>query len=384
MTPEIEVLVLSAFLVFCRIGSCLMVLPGFSSMRIPAQIRLFVAVAIAFAVAPRLLPDIMPLVRGASDDMRIAMMFSELLNGLLIGLLGRVFMIALQFSGSVIANAIGMGQTLGVPIEGHEADPALVSLITLTATVLIFSLNLHAEIVQALLASYRAMPVELGFSIRSGSPRSSTISTRPSTSACGSRAPSSSMRDRQLRGGSCQQDDAADPDLLHLAALRSGGRPHSPRLLDRRLPDAVHRGLPQLGAERMSGQSRAARLARVRDVQEKMRQLEEWRLGELVREETRLLETERELLETLGSQSLMQGLFLEGKAAALRRNDVVLRETQAKEALAREKVRQAQATEKRIERAAGKAEASERAATERSELLLALEDHLAARAASFE
>ncbi|KQQ88232.1 hypothetical protein [Aureimonas sp. Leaf324] len=134
----------------------------------------------------------------------------------------------------------------------------------------------------------------------------------------------------------------------------------------------------------MSGQSRAARLARVRDVQEKMRQLEEWRLGELVREETRLLENERELLETLGSQSLMQGLFLEGKAAALRRNDVVLRETQAKEALAREKVRQAQATEKRIERAAEKAEATERAATERSELLLALEDHLAARAASFE
>ncbi|MBB3935551.1 hypothetical protein [Aureimonas phyllosphaerae] len=134
----------------------------------------------------------------------------------------------------------------------------------------------------------------------------------------------------------------------------------------------------------MSGQSRAARLARVRDVQEKMRQLEEWRLGELVREETRLRETERELLETLGSQSLMQGLFLEGKAAALRRNDVVLRETQAREAVAREKVQKAQATEKRLERAADKAEATERAATERSELLLALEDHLAARAASFE
>ncbi|WP_182084907.1 flagellar biosynthetic protein FliR [Aureimonas sp. ME7] len=168
MTPEAEILILSVFLVFCRIGACLMVLPGFSSLRIPSQIRLFVAVAIALAVSPRLLPDIMPLVRVASDDMRIAMMFGEILNGLLIGLLGRVFMIALQFSGGVIASAIGMGQSLGVPIEGHEADPALVSLITLTATVLIFSLNLHAEIVQALIASYRAMPVELGFSIRSG------------------------------------------------------------------------------------------------------------------------------------------------------------------------------------------------------------------------
>lgn len=134
----------------------------------------------------------------------------------------------------------------------------------------------------------------------------------------------------------------------------------------------------------MSGKSRAERLARVRDVQEKMRQLEEWRLGELVREETRLLENERELLETLGSQSLMHGLFLEGKAAALRRNDLALRETREREAVAREKVQKAQATEKRIESAADKAGASERAEVERADLLLALEDHLAARAASFE
>ncbi|MET0258617.1 MAG: flagellar biosynthetic protein FliR [Methylobacterium sp.] len=156
------------FLVFCRIGSCLMLLPGYSSVRIPAHIRLFVAFAVAIAVSPRLLPQITPLVAQAADDMRIAMMFGEILNGMLIGLLGRVFMIGLQFSGSIVANAIGMGQTLGVPIEGHEADPALVTLITLTATVMIFSLNLHAEIVQALISSYRAIPVELGFSIRSG------------------------------------------------------------------------------------------------------------------------------------------------------------------------------------------------------------------------
>ena len=138
MSADAQALIISLFLVFCRIGACLMVLPGYSSARIPAQIRLFVAVAVALAVAPRLLPQILPLVQGAGDDLRIAMTVGEILNGLLIGLLGRVFMLALQFSGSVVANAIGMGQTLGVPIEGHEADPALVSLITLTATVMIF------------------------------------------------------------------------------------------------------------------------------------------------------------------------------------------------------------------------------------------------------
>ncbi|KTR05129.1 flagellar biosynthesis protein FliR [Aureimonas ureilytica] len=168
MTADAQALIIALFLIFCRIGSCLMMLPGYSSARIPTHIRLFVAIAVALSVAPRLLPQVLPLVQMASDDMRIYMTVGEILNGLLIGLLGRVFMLALQFSGSVMANAIGMGQSLGVPLEGHEADPALVSLITLTATVMIFSLNLHAEIVNALVASYKAMPVELGFSIRSG------------------------------------------------------------------------------------------------------------------------------------------------------------------------------------------------------------------------
>ncbi len=168
MSADAQALVIAVFLIFCRIGSCLMVLPGYSSARIPQHIRLFVAIAVALAVSPRLLPQVLPLVQQASDDMRIAMTAGEILNGLLIGLLGRVFMLALQFSGSIVANAIGMGQSFGVPLEGHDADPALVSLVTLTATVMIFSLNLHAEIVNALVASYRAMPVELGFSIRSG------------------------------------------------------------------------------------------------------------------------------------------------------------------------------------------------------------------------
>lgn len=168
MTPETEATILAAFLVFCRIGACLMLLPGYSSVRIPSQVRLFIAIAVALAVSPRLMPQLVPLVRDAADDVRIAMMAGELFNGLLIGLLGRVFMIALQFSGSIVANAIGMGQTLGVPMEEQEAVPALVSLITLTATVMIFSLNLHAEIVNALIASYKAIPVEMGFSIRSG------------------------------------------------------------------------------------------------------------------------------------------------------------------------------------------------------------------------
>ncbi|MBB3951420.1 flagellar biosynthetic protein FliR [Aureimonas jatrophae] len=166
MTAETQATIIAAFLIFCRVGACLMLLPGYASVRIPAQVRLFIAIALSLAISPGLMPAIRPMVAGATDDMRIAMAMGELATGLLIGLLGRVFMAALQFAGSLVANAIGMGQTLGVPIEDHEAVPALVTLVTMTATVLIFSLNLHAEIVKALVASYGAMPVERGFGIR--------------------------------------------------------------------------------------------------------------------------------------------------------------------------------------------------------------------------
>lgn len=160
--------ILATFLVFCRVGSCLMLLPGYSNIRVPVQVRLFIAVALSLAVSPGLLPGITPVVAGAGDDMRLQMVVTEILNGLLIGVLGRVFMLALQFAGSFVANAIGMAQALGVPVDESEPLPAVVTLITLTATVMIFALNLHVEIVRALLGSYRAMPVADGFSVRGG------------------------------------------------------------------------------------------------------------------------------------------------------------------------------------------------------------------------
>ncbi|MCB8838126.1 flagellar biosynthetic protein FliR [Aurantimonas sp. VKM B-3413] len=166
MISDMPDVVLSLFVIFCRVGTCLLLLPGISSSRVPTQIRLFVALAISLALAPALLPTLEPLVSAGNDNTRLQLMATELLNGLFIGLLGRSFMIALQFGGHVVANSIGMGQALGVSIDDHEAAPAITSLITMTATTLIFVLNLHAEIARALVASYSAMPPALGFSAR--------------------------------------------------------------------------------------------------------------------------------------------------------------------------------------------------------------------------
>lgn len=44
--------VLIAFVLFCRIGGCLMLMPGFSSNRVPVNVRLFIAFSATLALTP--------------------------------------------------------------------------------------------------------------------------------------------------------------------------------------------------------------------------------------------------------------------------------------------------------------------------------------------
>jgi len=131
-----------------------MVMPGFSTQRIPMKIRLFIAIAISLALAPILLSMVEGRTLEATSAGLTRMIAAEVFKGITIGLMGQMFMLSLQFSASAIAMFVGMGTMPGTPIEGSVPVPALVSLLTLTATVLIFLTDLHLEVIRALLASY--------------------------------------------------------------------------------------------------------------------------------------------------------------------------------------------------------------------------------------
>jgi flagellar biosynthetic protein FliR len=155
VTPET---ILVVFLLFCRIGGCLMLMPGFASSRIPVQVRLFVAVAVTLALTPMLLATINAAVVSLEPAIVVRLIFSETFIGVLIGLIGRLFYMALQFMAVGAAQLAGFS-ALGTPIEDSEPVPALATFITLTATVLLFATDQHWEILRALLASYAVLPV---------------------------------------------------------------------------------------------------------------------------------------------------------------------------------------------------------------------------------
>ncbi|WP_082837218.1 flagellar biosynthesis protein FliR [Labrenzia sp. OB1] len=149
---------LAVFLLFCRIGACLMIIPGFGSNRIPVRVRLFVALAISLALSPLLVPA----VQAALPDEKLATVArfigAELLTGAFIGFLGRAFIAALETLTTLVSMAIGLSNMPGLPIEGVDALPPVANLFTVTATAMVFITNQHWEILRGLVASYEAIP----------------------------------------------------------------------------------------------------------------------------------------------------------------------------------------------------------------------------------
>lgn len=160
--------VLAVFAIFCRIGGCLMLMVGFSSPRVPVQMRLFLSLAVTLALSPLLIDQIKPFVTNASPAALLYLIGAETFTGSLFGLLGRIFFLALQFMVMAIASYIGFSALPGVPIDEAEPLPSIVSLITMGATVLFFVTDQHWEVLNVLVSSYSAWPVGSAFSVQGG------------------------------------------------------------------------------------------------------------------------------------------------------------------------------------------------------------------------
>jgi flagellar biosynthetic protein FliR len=157
-------LVFSVFLLFCRIGGCLMIAPGVSNTQIPMQVRLFVAIGATLALAPMLLAHV---VIGGDDPIGMAkLVVGEVLAGCLIGVLARLFFSSLETLAYAAATFLGLANPFGIEMQQAQALPPLATYLTLGATAMMFVADLHWQIVIALVDSYSIAPLGSAFDAR--------------------------------------------------------------------------------------------------------------------------------------------------------------------------------------------------------------------------
>jgi len=161
---------LAVFVLFCRIGGCLMLMPGVASAQIPMQIRALVAVAVTLSLTPLLL-DQAPLRALSSDPLpALRLIGLETAIGVTIGLLGRMLFLALETMAVGAATMLGLANPFGIEVEANQVMPPLANLIVLSATALIFITDADWEVLRGIVASYHVIPMgadfDPGYSLR--------------------------------------------------------------------------------------------------------------------------------------------------------------------------------------------------------------------------
>jgi flagellar biosynthetic protein FliR len=145
-----------AALIFLRVGSLVMLLPGISDTAVPPRVRLAFALILSLvlgAVANPYLPP-MPQTVGEMGGQ----VFKELFIGLGLGALLNMMMSALSVAGEImsIQTTLAFSQTAN-PTEAQPSS-SITSFLSVTAVALLFATNLDHLFIAAIARSYQLFP----------------------------------------------------------------------------------------------------------------------------------------------------------------------------------------------------------------------------------
>jgi flagellar biosynthetic protein FliR len=158
LTKEAQDFVFTAFLIFCRVGTCLVILPVFSSPRISAMTRVYFAAAVSLAMSPLIFDVLREAVQQRNDAERIGMVFSEVIIGGTIGALARFFFAAIDAAAQAISSLAGLTGIFNQEVASDETGTPLTSLLSMSAAMLILATDLHLQMFRGLMNTYNIFP----------------------------------------------------------------------------------------------------------------------------------------------------------------------------------------------------------------------------------
>lgn len=160
MTYSLDLLPQAAFsylLIFARVGTMMMLLPGLGDNGVPTRLRLVFALATSFVMYPSLVGEFGSVPQGLYAA--IYALFAEIMVGGFFGLSIRLIMSALQVAGAVIAMQSGLGFAQNVdPAQGIQSA-IFASFLSVLAVTLILVTDMHHLMIAGIHNSYALFKV---------------------------------------------------------------------------------------------------------------------------------------------------------------------------------------------------------------------------------
>lgn len=150
--PELAALFM---LVFARVGTMVMLMPGLGERFVLNRAKLAIAVFLALL----LIPVARPLMQVPSDPgLLMSLLISEILIGAILGLSARLIMAALQTAGVIMANQIGLGFATAVDPAMGQQNPSIGNFLSILGITLVLVMDLHHLAIAAIHNSYTMLP----------------------------------------------------------------------------------------------------------------------------------------------------------------------------------------------------------------------------------
>lgn len=144
-------------LIFARVGTMIMLMPGFGAAGIPVRIRLSFALALALVMFPLVSAQFPAF--PATSWTALVLLGHELAVGLILGGTARIIVSAAQVAGAAIAYQSGLAFAQSAdPSQGGVQGAMIGNFIAVLGVTLIFVTDLHHLVLGAIDASYALFP----------------------------------------------------------------------------------------------------------------------------------------------------------------------------------------------------------------------------------
>ncbi|WP_407530801.1 flagellar biosynthetic protein FliR [Methylobacterium oryzisoli] len=145
-------------LTFARVGTLIMLMPGIGETVVSPRLRLAFALLVALVLFPLVRPLLPPMQGAGAGPALIGVLIGEIAIGLVLGLSVRAVLAALQTTGTIVAQQLGLSYAMTVDPTTAGQQATLGTFLTLLGLTLVLAADLHHLAIAGIRDSYAMMP----------------------------------------------------------------------------------------------------------------------------------------------------------------------------------------------------------------------------------